>query len=244
MRAGDFCFGKSHQNHCAWHDGFGNVVLPKLPCDARRSRAGANYSPRPCGSPFADAQGRLRRSNRQSCRFSRPSVASDMRRLLCRSAARRGVVQRRVEKLHFAAGHPWSAQSRVQTPTLRGAKRAGSAQTGVPRIRRVDGGNARRVAHRRCASSPQAQGRAVCEPRRTRANPQHRDVRRTCSRGGLLFGDFLLATQEKVTRPPGRRKENDRDVMPTALRLPAAGETALWTAARNQDMDVGRVRRS
>ncbi|HET7930598.1 MAG TPA: hypothetical protein VFL63_04310, partial [Rhodanobacteraceae bacterium] len=30
-RAGYFCFGKSSQNHCARHAGFGNVVLPKLP---------------------------------------------------------------------------------------------------------------------------------------------------------------------------------------------------------------------
>jgi hypothetical protein len=44
-------------------------------------------------------------------------------------------------------------------------------------------------------------------PRRPRTNPQHMDVRRARPRGGLLFGDFLLATQEKVTRAPGRRAE-------------------------------------
>jgi hypothetical protein len=31
MRAGDFCFGKSHQNHCALHDGLNDVVSFKLP---------------------------------------------------------------------------------------------------------------------------------------------------------------------------------------------------------------------
>jgi hypothetical protein len=38
------------------------------------------------------------------------------------------------------------------------------------------------------------------------------DVRRTHPRGGLLFGDFLLAKQEKVTRAHGKRAEKDRDV--------------------------------
>jgi hypothetical protein len=37
------------------------------------------------------------------------------------------------------------------------------------------------------------------------------DVLRTCSRGGLLFGAFLLATQEKVTRAP-EGAEKDMDV--------------------------------
>ena len=38
-------------------------------------------------------------------------------------------------------------------------------------------------------------------------------MRRACSRGGLLFGDFLLAKQEKVTRAPGRGAEQNRDVV-------------------------------
>jgi hypothetical protein len=42
----------SSQNHCARHGGFGNVVLPQLPCASRAKRAGANYSPPPCGSPY------------------------------------------------------------------------------------------------------------------------------------------------------------------------------------------------
>src|SRR6185437_10810620 len=39
------------------------------------------------------------------------------------------------------------------------------------------------------------------------------DGRKTQRRGGLLFGDFLLATQEKVTRAPGRRAGKDKDVV-------------------------------
>jgi len=90
--------------------------------------------------------------------------------------------------------------------------RAGSALNGAPRTRRAGDGKARKVAHRKCASSPQAQGCAFGKPRRPRAHPEHRDVLRTCSRGGLLFGDFLLAKQEKVTRAPGRGTEKDTDV--------------------------------
>ena len=86
-------------------------------------------------------------------------------------------------------------------------------QTGAPRTRRAGDGKVRRMAHRMCASSPQAHGCAFGEPRRLLANPEHRDVLRTCSRGGLLFGDFLLATQEKVTRARGTRAEKDMDVM-------------------------------
>jgi len=83
---------------------------------ARRSRAGANYSPHPCGSSFAGAQGRLRRSNRQSCRFSRPSMASDMRALLARSVARRGVVQGR-EKGSASTAAILGLNSRRSLPT-------------------------------------------------------------------------------------------------------------------------------
>jgi len=68
-RAGYFCFGKSSQNHCAAHAGFGNVVLPKLPSVLAERRP----------------------------RRTRTSLCSNMRRLLRRSAARLGVVQRRVK---------------------------------------------------------------------------------------------------------------------------------------------------
>jgi hypothetical protein len=55
-------------------------------------------------------------------------------------------------------------------------------------------------------------GCAFGEPRRPLAHPEHRDVLRTGSRCGLLFGDFLLARQEKVTRARGTRAEQDKDV--------------------------------
>ena len=131
---------------------------------------------------------------------------------------------------------------------LRTSTRAGCAPVGAPRTRRADDGSVRRMARRlhrqdcRCerrrrpegratgmwrvmrASSPQAQGCAFGDPRRPLANPEHRDVLRTGSRGGLLFDDFLLAKQEKVTRAPGRGAEQDRDV--------------AWHYARNQDRNV------
>ena len=81
----------------------------------------------------------------------------------------------------------------------------------APRTRRANDGKVRRMAHRKCASSPLAQGCAFGEPRRPLANPEHMDVLRTCSRGGLLYGDFLLTTQEKVTRAPGMGTEKNRD---------------------------------
>ena len=111
--------------------------------------------------------------------------------------------------------------------------------TGAPRTRRADDGNARRVAHRTCASSPQAHGWAVGEPRRPRANPQRRDARRACSRGGLLFGNFLLATQEKVTRAPRRRAEKDMDV---EVRL--ANATRRCGKREKQNTDVSVIARA
>src|SRR5574337_1287531 len=58
------------------------------------------------------------------------------------------------------------------------------------------------------------------------------DARRARPRGGLLFGDFLLATQEKVTRAPGRRAEKDSDVefqteVVTVTSLPAPAKKKL-----------------
>jgi hypothetical protein len=59
-----------------------------------------------------------------------------------------------------------------------------------------------------------AAGTGMCLRRTPAAarEPGAQDVRRACSRGGLLFGDFLLAKQEKVARAPGRGAEQDRDV--------------------------------
>ena len=108
------------------------------------------------------------------------------------------------------------------------------APKGTPRTRRADDGKVRRMARRMRASSPQAQGCAFGEPRRPFANPEHMDVLRTCSRGGLSLGHLSLATQRKVARPPGRRAKKDRDVEfkfarrprvrpPSALRAPLLG---------------------
>ena len=87
-----------------------------------------------------------------------------------------------------------------------------------------------------CASSPQAQGCAVGEPRRPLANPEHMDVRRARPRGGLSLGDFSLAKQREVTRAHGRRAEKDRDVDPRDKQshwVPAfAGMTTRLESAR------------
>ena len=69
------------------------------------------------------------------------------------------------------------------------------------------------MARRMRACSPKAQGCAFGEPRRPIAHPEHTDVLGTGSRGGLLFGDFLLAKQEKVTRARGTRADQDKDVI-------------------------------
>ncbi|MDE2224472.1 MAG: hypothetical protein KGJ46_04265, partial [Xanthomonadaceae bacterium] len=51
------------------------------------------------------------------------------------------------------------------------------------------------------------------QARSARTNFSSMDGRKTQHRGGLLFGDFLLATQEKVTRVRGTRTEKDMDVV-------------------------------
>jgi hypothetical protein len=48
------------------------------------------------------------------------------------------------------------------------------------------------------------QGRPVHEHPRIHANPLRRDAQRARTRGALLFGYFLLGTQEKVTRAARR----------------------------------------
>src|SRR5690348_3616192 len=96
---------------------------------------------------------------------------------------------------------------------LRQYVRARRARCGAPRTRRAVDGKVRRMAHRMCASSPQAQGCAFGEPRRPLAHPEHTDVLRTCSRGGLSLGNFSLAKQREVTRAPWRGAEKDMDVV-------------------------------
>jgi hypothetical protein len=121
-------------------------------------------------------------------------------------------------QLRFDDGHRGLVRSKIEQTAL-SITRAGCVPNGAPRMRRAVGGNARRVAHRKCASSPQAHGCAAVEPRRARANPQHMDVRRAHPRGGLSLGHLSLTTQRKVARPPGRRTKKNRDVIPPKLRI-------------------------
>jgi hypothetical protein len=74
--------------------------------------------------------------------------------------------------------------------------------TGAPMQWRSGGGKARRVARKdasQLAASPWMDCQTTPEPLREVAG---QDARRPLHRGGLLFGYFLLATQEKVTRSP------------------------------------------
>ena len=79
---------------------------------------------------------------------------------------------------------------------------AGCAVSGAPMQRRSGAGKARRVA-RRDASQLAVSAGMHCQP-----TPEPlravggQDARRPLHRGGLLFGYFLLATQEKVARSP------------------------------------------
>ena len=74
-----------------------------------------------------------------------------------------------------------------------------------------------------------APGMARRQARPARSDFSSTDGRKTQHRGGLLFGNFLLATQEKVTRPPGRRTEKDRDVELETSReyVPSPGASPL-----------------
>jgi len=220
-RASDFLLRqKVTKDHCAPHAGFGNVVLPQLPCASRAKRAGANSAihglehPRLAPAWRCDARRLAKAREELGCDDGHPWPASmcietsmfvkSAQGVRHRGLLGRDALQRRVDRL----GDRLSvACMMVQGRPIGSDPRAGCAPNGAPRTRRVDDGNARRVARTTRASSLQAHGCAVSEPRRPRVNPEHMDVRRTCSRGGLLFGDFLLATQEKVTRPPGRRTE-------------------------------------
>ncbi len=124
---------------------------------------------------------------------------------LRRPAARRGDLRRRWEPC-CVGGRPWPA-----TPWC-------AASCVI----------ARRVARTMRASSPWGQGWPVGEPRRPQTHPAHREVRRAGSRGGLLFGVFLLAIREQGTRAPGRGAETDGDVVCAAriASAPKACETA------------------
>ena len=73
---------------------------------------------------------------------------------------------------------------------------------GAPMQWRSGGDKARRVARKdasQLAASPRMDCQPTPEPLRGVGG---QDARRPLHRGGLLFGYFLLATQEKVTRSP------------------------------------------
>jgi len=107
--------------------------------------------------------------------------------------------------------------------------RAGCAQNGAPVLRRGPDDQARRVGAMDRAHLPPRQGWRVGRPGRSLRIFRPWMDEKTQHRGGLLFGDFLLATQEKVTRAPGRRAEKDRDV---AHPLPATSKWIPGSALR------------
>ena len=85
---------------------------------------------------------------------------------------------------------------------LRSTRRMRVALPGAPLQRRAGGGSARRVACMDASQFGVWAGCPVDKPRSPTADFPGRDARKARKRGGLLFGYFLLATQEKVTRPP------------------------------------------
>jgi len=118
--------------------------------------------------------------------------------------------------------------------------RAGCAFNGAPMARRVGGEKARRVGARDRAqfdASPGMDCQRTPEPAREVGG---QDARRPRHRGGLLFGYFLLATQEKVTRSPkaseSLRSTHRKWTHPTnanVTRSPQASESTRWTSCRD-----------
>lgn len=112
-RASHFCFGKSGQSRCAGHDGLNDIVSFKLPltlADRAPART-TRHIPAACSSLTLRAAFVVQIGS--PCRFSRPSLVSNVRALLARSAARRGVMQRRWQC--FDDGRPWPSSKREPT---------------------------------------------------------------------------------------------------------------------------------
>ncbi len=86
-----------------------------------------------------------------------------------------------------------------------------------------------RMAHRRCASSPQAQGCACGEPRRLLAQPEHMDVLRRVRGVAFLLVTSLWPSKEKSpARPGGARKKTGRRIRaPREWRSRVASPSAL-----------------
>ena len=80
---------------------------------------------------------------------------------------------------------------------------AGCAVNGAPMWRERDIGKARRVGARDCAQFDVSPGMDCRRTPGVALRSRRAGARRPLYRGGLLFGYFLLATQEKVTRSPG-----------------------------------------
>ena len=80
--------------------------------------------------------------------------------------------------------------------------RQDAAQTGPPVMRRARAGKVRRRPRTMRGRSLNVHGRTSSEPRSALAHSQGRMPGERITGGGLLFGYFLLATQEKVTRSP------------------------------------------
>ena len=169
----------------------------------------------------------------RACRRAIPGVAASGRNPLRPPCGpdRRPSPQHRGPRRSFAliAAIVASLETRPNN-LLRPLARTGCASNGAPRTRRAGDGSVRRMARRMRDSSPQVHGCAVGEPRRPHAHPEHTDVLRTCSRGGLLFGDFLLAKQEKVTRAPGRARKKTGTSNVTEQMTLGFPRMELWSA--------------
>ena len=139
---------------------------------------------------------------------TRPSLASDMRALLPLGAAMLGVMQGRGKGPASLPVIHDLVQSEIRwgaSPVCARRKRAdrGPSNTASGR-RKCPLGGAQEVRQF-------AAGTWMCrrEPRRPGAKLQHRDVRRACSRGGLLFGDLSLGhARESHPRARGARGKN------------------------------------
>ena len=115
------------------------------------------------------------------------------------------------DKFHFVGGHPWPSSKRDQAVCFVLHAHPMCAKWGPCAVVRTDrsGPQGGRNGLRPLAAAPW-KARRQARPGRTQLSSM--DGRKAQHRGGLLFGDFLLATQEKVTRARGRRAERDTDV--------------------------------
>ncbi len=153
--------------------------------------------------------------------FSAPAGSSGSTSVYCqptrahRARAPTGIFRRhlrcsapRTAPLIHESVHPCTT-SMMRTPFGRESwlLRQDAAQTGPPVARRGCAGSVRRRPRTMRGRSLNVHGRTSSEPRRTLAKSEGRMPGDRATGGGLLFGYFLLATQEKVTRSPKGRVE-------------------------------------